>query len=128
MTAHPSLIAHSEEFRKEIIALAPRTKRQFGFLLSYRDECVNLGCGPGDRPMQGMGAGFLSPTLLIRENRLQITRAGVILTLVKAPGETPDHMVVWLEGHMVLICGDSYYKSFPNLYAIRGTSYRDFDA
>ena len=28
----------------------------------------------------------------------------------------------------MLISGDNFYRSFPNLYAIRGTEYRDFDA
>ena len=27
----------------------------------------------------------------------------------------------------MLICGDNFYHAFPNLYAIRGTAYRDFD-
>ncbi len=109
-------------------AMMARTKRQFGMGLSFPDERVNLGCGPGDRPMQGMGAGFLPPTTRIAEPCLDISRAGVTMTLAKAPGETPDHLVVWLADRKVLICGDNYYKSFPNLYAIRGTPYRDFDA
>jgi uncharacterized sulfatase len=44
-----------------------------------------------------------------------------------APGETPDHMVVWYPEKKLLISGDNFYRSFPNLYAIRGTEYRDFD-
>jgi len=45
-----------------------------------------------------------------------------------APGETPDHMVLWYPDKKVLISGDNFYRAFPNLYAIRGTAYRDFDA
>ena len=26
----------------------------------------------------------------------------------------------------ILFCGDNWYHAFPNLYAIRGTAYRDF--
>ena len=110
------------------MAMMARTKRQFGIGLAFPDERVNLGCGPGDRPMQGMGSGHIPPTLSISDDRVELTRAGVTMTLTKAPGETPDHMIVWLKDRKVLICGDNYYKSFPNLYAIRGTSYRDFDA
>ena len=44
-----------------------------------------------------------------------------------APGETPDHMVVWYPQEKILFSGDNFYRSFPNLYAIRGTAYRDFD-
>ena len=42
------------------------------------------------------------------------------MTLKHCPGETPDQIVVWLPEKKVLIAADNYYKSFPNLYAIRG--------
>ena len=109
-------------------ALHARTKRQFGIGLSFPDERVNLGLGPGDRPMKGLGEGFVPPTNLITENRVSITRCGVDLELIHAPGETLDHVVVWLPDRRVLFSGDNYYHSFPNLYAIRGTPYRDFNA
>ena len=41
------------------------------------------------------------------------------------PGETPDQMVVWMPEQKVLLAADNIYQSFPNLYAIRGTSPRD---
>jgi len=50
------------------------------------------------------------------------------MQLVKAPGETPDHVVVWLADKKVLFSGDNYYSSFPNLYPPRGSAYRDFVA
>jgi uncharacterized sulfatase len=34
-------------------------------------------------------------------------------------------LYVWLPKQKVLFAGDNFYKSFPNLYAIRGTPYRD---
>ncbi|MEP0942420.1 MAG: alkyl/aryl-sulfatase [Rhizobiaceae bacterium] len=104
-----------------------RTKRQFGIGLSYPDEIIGIGVGPGDRPLKGMGAGALPPTRKIGEEGEKITLCGVELELVMAPGETPDHMVVWYPEKKVLISGDNFYRSFPNLYAIRGTEYRDFD-
>ena len=109
-------------------ALMARTKRQFGMTLSFPNERVNLGLGPGDRPMEGMGAGFIEPTLSITEQRTSLSRYGLQLELAKAPGETPDHIVVWLASRRILFCGDNFYWSFPNLYAIRGTPYRDFNA
>lgn len=107
-------------------ALMARTKRQFGITLSP-DERVSLGVGPGDRPMKGMGEGYLEPTQRIA-GTTRITRQGFDLELAKAPGETPDHLVVWWAKGRVLFCGDNFYHAFPNLYAIRGTPYRDFDA
>ena len=74
-----------------------------------------------------MGEGFLEPTLRISKTT-QMTREGFDLELAKAPGETPDHVVVWLADQRILFSGDNFYHAFPNLYAIRGTAYRDFDA
>ncbi|MBX2836716.1 MAG: alkyl/aryl-sulfatase [Gammaproteobacteria bacterium] len=136
--ASPEVIA-SDNFESDLVdvdtrhphagqALMARTKRQFGMSLSFPDERVSVGVGPGDRPMQGMGAGFLEPTLSITEARTQLNRCGMALELVKAPGETPDHIVVWFAQHRLLFSGDNFYSSFPNLYAIRGTAYRDFNA
>ena len=134
---NPEIIA-SHLFRSDLIdvdetrphperVLQQRTVRQFGIGLSFPDERINLGCGPGDRPLEGLGAGFLPATHIISEKRAPIERCGFQLELVHAPGETPDHLVVWLPEQKILFCGDNYYKSFPNLYAIRGTPYRDFD-
>ena len=39
-------------------ALNRRTRAQFGIGLD-RDERISLGCGPGDRPMEGLGACLL---------------------------------------------------------------------
>lgn len=105
-------------------ALGRRTQMQFGIGLSPAER-ISLGCGPGDRPMEGMGAGHIPPTELIEGNR-SIDLDGVAAELIMAPGETPDHMMVWLPQQRVLISGDNWYHSFPNLYAIRGTPYRDF--
>ena len=109
-------------------AMQMRTKRQFGIGLSYPDEIIGIGVGPGDRPLQGMGAGIMEATRRIENQRETITTCGLELELVHAPGETPDHIVVWYADKKVLISGDNFYRSFPNLYAIRGTEYRDFDA
>jgi len=111
---------------KEI--LLKRTRRQFGMGLAEGSERINLGIGPGDRPMEGMGAGFVPPAVIFEGDRYDLDCCGVRLELHAAPGETEDQLVAWLPDRKVLFCGDSFYKSFPNLYAIRGTRYRDFDA
>ena len=107
-------------------ALMARTKRQFGIGLP-EDERVSLGVGPGDRPMKGMGAGYIEPSTRIADTTT-IHRQGITLELAKAPGETPDHLIAWMASERILFCGDNWYHAFPNLYAIRGTAYRDFDA
>lgn len=134
---NPEILA-SNKFSEDSLAVATehplptkamqmRTKRQFGMGLSYPDEFIGIGVGPGDRPKEGLGKGSLSPTRRIGDEGERLTICGIDLQLVMAPGETPDHMVVWYESKKILFCGDNFYRSFPNLYAIRGTVYRDFD-
>ena len=43
---------------------------------------------------------------------------------IHTPGETPDQIIVHIPEYKLVICGDNFYASFPNLYTIRGTSYR----
>ena len=108
-------------------AMQARTKRQFGIGLSYPEEIIGIGVGPGDRPLEGMGAGSLPPTRFIGDAGEIVKICNIELELKLVPGETPDHIVVWYPEKKVLICGDNFYHAFPNLYAIRGTAYRDFD-
>jgi alkyl sulfatase BDS1-like metallo-beta-lactamase superfamily hydrolase len=44
--------------------------------------------------------------------------------LMHTPGETPDHLTVWLPQSRTAFIGDNYYESFPNLYTLRGTRAR----
>ena len=120
------LVGQDERLIAPHKALNRRTAAQFGIGLSP-EERVSLGCGPGDRPMEGLGAGFLPPTVMV-ENDREIDLDGVAARLIMAPGETEDHMAVWLEETAILFPGDNWYHTFPNLYAIRGTPYRDFAA
>lgn len=107
-------------------ALGRRTQAQFGIGLTPQER-VSLGCGPGERPMEGLGAGHIPPNQWI-DGDCYIDLDGVTARLIMAPGETADHMVIWLPDTRVLIPGDNWYHAFPNLYAIRGTPYRDFSA
>lgn len=135
--ASPEILASAKPSGDSLIEEGPhprptkaqqmRTKRQFGIGLSYPDEIIGIGIGPGNRPLQGMGGGIMEPTRKIGGDGETITTCGLTLQLKMAPGETPDHMVVWYADKKVLISGDNFYRSFPNLYAIRGTEYRDFD-
>jgi alkyl sulfatase BDS1-like metallo-beta-lactamase superfamily hydrolase len=88
------------------------------------EEMVNIGIGPE------IGFDEASQVHSLRPNRtfdqqLDDTVAGVRFQLVHAPGETDDQLFVWLPEKRVLLPGDNFYKAFPNLYTIRGTTYRD---
>ncbi|MBW2633334.1 MAG: alkyl/aryl-sulfatase [Deltaproteobacteria bacterium] len=49
---------------------------------------------------------------------------GLSFECIHTPGETPDQIIVHIPEYKLVICGDNFYASFPNLYTIRGTSYR----
>ena len=46
------------------------------------------------------------------------------MTLMKIPGETDDHIGVYIPSLQLFVIGDDLYKSYPNLYSIRGTKPR----
>ena len=97
-----------------------RTDRQHGLILSPQKQrdIGRLVCNLVLK--SDFGDGFLPPNRKFVEERLPLEIAGVKLELVAAPGETEDQLFVWLPDQKVLLCGDNYYKGFPNLYAIRG--------
>ena len=107
-------------------SLGRRTAAQFGIGLSPAQR-ISIGCGPGDRPMEGLGAGHIPPTVMIDQAQ-NLDLDGVQADLIFAPGETADHMALWFPKQHILIPGDNWYHAFPNLYAIRGTPYRDFQS
>jgi alkyl sulfatase BDS1-like metallo-beta-lactamase superfamily hydrolase len=126
----------------EIIAFAParplleRTEQinsildrrgtwQFGYELTDA-EAISQGIGPREGIAVGDGVrAFLPPTTVYREPVVERTIDGVNLQLRATPGEAEDQCCIWLAAHEVLFCGDTYYGCWPNLYAIRGSQYRD---
>lgn len=102
--------------------LSARSLRMFGTHLAD-NEFANAGIGlrlglDGDSVF-----GFVAPTLTIDE-RLERDIAGIRFVFESAPGETDDHLLVWLPELGLLAPGDNIYRAFPNLYTIRGTTYR----
>lgn len=100
-----------------------RSARMFGSHLEGA-AMENAGIGPELSLDEHSTLQVVRPTRTF-EDRLEVTVAGVELHLVHAPGETDDQIFVWLPKHKVLLPGDNLYRTFPNLYTIRGTPYRD---
>jgi len=78
----------------------------------------------------GNFAAKVDPTILFDE-KYEFTLGGVKFQLFSTPGETPDHLTVWIPAYKVAFIGDNYAgagvpepMSFPNMYAIRGTKPR----
>ena len=72
----------------------------------------------------------IDPTILFDQN-YEFSLGGVDFKLFSTPGETPDHLTVWLPAQKIAFIGDNYAgagmpepMSFPNIYAIRGTKPR----
>jgi alkyl sulfatase BDS1-like metallo-beta-lactamase superfamily hydrolase len=128
--AQPDVYAHSTLHnnvltRRNIVgpSIARRSSRQFGIPLPDAQR-LNAGIGP-KLVMGGLGATeYMEPTHTFDES-MEVEVAGVKMKLVLAPGETDDQLYVWLPDQKILLPGDNIYKAFPNLYAVRGTPYRD---
>jgi len=103
---------------------AKRNVRQFGRKLP-RIERTNRGLAPAGTIDHDRGEGFLPPTVTISQSGHKAVIAGVDVEFHLGPGETDDAMFIWLPKEHVLFAGDSFYSTFPNLYAIRGTAYRN---
>ena len=103
-----------------------RGARQGGFLLDPEHR-INNGVAKVYFPQRGeksFSAGA-EPTHFADGERQNIEIAGLELEIVAATGETYDEQYIWYEKEGVVFAGDNFYKSWPNLYAIRGTPYRD---
>lgn len=103
--------------------MTQREKRQFGRQLPVHEQS-NRGVAPASTIDHDRGTGHILPTTKIDDvYKTQI--AGVDIEIYPAVGETNDAMFIWLPKEQVLFSGDNFYQAFPNLYAIRGTPYRD---
>jgi len=103
--------------------ISTRSMRQFGVFLPEEDQ-INAGIGKRLEIGPEHELALMRPTHTVKD-RLAVTIAGMSLELIHAPGETNDHIVVWMPEKKVMVCADNFYHAFPNLYAIRGTSHRD---
>ena len=104
-----------------------RGARQAGFKLPPEDR-INNGVAPVRYPDRG-GNAFeagraVKPDHFLTEESRTLNVAGLTLEMVAAPGETNDELFVWHAASRTLFAGDNFYRSFPNLYAIRGTPNR----
>jgi alkyl sulfatase BDS1-like metallo-beta-lactamase superfamily hydrolase len=90
------------------------------------EEVVNVGIGPY-LSVGKSAPGYVKPNVTF-DNELKLNIAGIAFEFFHAPGETDDQIFVWLPEYKALFPGDNIYKTFPNLYTIRGTSHRDVNA
>jgi len=81
-------------------------------------------------PWRGNFGAKIDPTILFNE-KYEFELGGLKFELFSTPGETPDHLTVWIPAYKIAFMGDNYAgagipepMSFPNIYTLRGTKPR----
>ena len=100
-----------------------RSARQFGIPLP-EEEIVHQGIGGFLEINDQSTLGLVRPTVLF-DDELTIKIDNLTFVLAHVPGETDDHLYVWIPEKQAVMVGDNFYRSFANLYAIRGTKFRN---
>ena len=100
-----------------------RSARQFGIPLP-EEEIVHQGIGGFLEINDQETLGLVRPTILF-DDELTIEIDNLTFVLAHVPGETDDHLYVWIPKKKAVMVGDNFYRSFANLYAIRGTKFRN---
>lgn len=80
------------------------------------DSSISSGLGPNWK----LGnISYISPNILFNDT-LETTYSGINITLISAPGPSPEQIFVWIPEKSVLLSSDLAYESFPNLYSMSG--------
>ncbi|MCE9546726.1 MAG: MBL fold metallo-hydrolase [Planctomycetia bacterium] len=115
-----------DEIRTQLGGLSKTLRRrgakQFGSGLPP-DAISATGIGPVLELDHDRVPPLMLPTHTFRD-RASFEVGGVQFDLHEAPGETRDHLLVHLPQSGGVMAGDNVYRSFPNLYAIRGVAPR----
>lgn len=125
----PKIIAHesTDYYMQRILGIinpivSVRSARMFGTQLPEED-LINVGIGKSLNVSKSP-PGYVKPDITFKDE-LVLDIADIDIRLFHAPGETNDQLFVWLPEFNSLMPGDNIYKTFPNLYTIRGTTHRD---
>jgi alkyl sulfatase BDS1-like metallo-beta-lactamase superfamily hydrolase len=97
-------------------------KRLQGFFATRNAAQFEFGRRPPGEWAGNYGA-KIEPTILFDE-QYEFKLGGITFRILHTPGETPDHLTVWIPEYRAAFCGDNYYESFPNMYTLRGTEPR----
>ncbi|MZI90845.1 alkyl/aryl-sulfatase, partial [Dickeya dianthicola] len=118
----PEIISHSL-----LVTAKPDTGRgkrdggdAFGIALP-NDQFINAGTQREyGRKTPHTREGFLPPTQTFDGAKKSLTIAGVRMDLLHTPGESDENTAVWLPELKVLLTGDDFLKTFPNIAPLRG--------
>lgn len=89
-------------------------------------DAITHGMGPREGFIkEGAKRSFLEPTTIYTGRSVERRIDGVQFKLIRMPGETKDSISVLLPESNIMMVGDNFYGVFPNMYSVRGSSYRD---
>lgn len=118
------IIAQEEHF--EFVNYQFRLQGLFGERNAAQFPALARGQGGQARSITEQVENFgasIEPTILFdREYRFEL--GGIEFVVMHTPGETYDHLSVWIPEYKAVFVGDNYYSSFPNMYTLRGTKPR----
>ena len=122
--AHPDFGAEQNTMKGLEKIASVRFNRQFGNAIP--DSLYTPNFMTPHFPNQQSGK-LIRPDHFVKEGKTKLTIDGIDLEINTIPGESADHLAVWLPEQKVLFCGDHVYGCFPNIYPIRGGAYRDVE-
>src|SRR5260370_10095624 len=99
------------------------SKKRFNGFFARRNGAQFAWKIPQPGSWAGNYAAKIEPTILFDE-KYEFSLGGVTFQILHTPGETPDHLTVWIPKYRAAFSGDNYYESFPNIYTLRGTEPR----
>jgi alkyl sulfatase BDS1-like metallo-beta-lactamase superfamily hydrolase len=109
----------AQRLHEEFMAYQLRLRGYFA-----RSNAAQFGIGAAGGGAVGAAAASPVPPTVLFEDRYSFELGGVRFDLLHTPGETPDHLTVWIPEFKAAFIGDNFYESFPNLYTLRGTETR----
>jgi alkyl sulfatase BDS1-like metallo-beta-lactamase superfamily hydrolase len=111
------VIAHKNQI--EFLNYQERLNRFF----ALRNSAQFVFPRPAAMPWPGDEGAKQLATILF-DDKYEFALGGLKFEIFSTPGETPDHLSVWIPQWKAAFTGDNFYASFPNIYTLRGTEPR----
>ncbi|MCI0487737.1 MAG: alkyl/aryl-sulfatase [Blastocatellia bacterium] len=108
--------------QREHLEFAHYQTRLQGFFARRNAAQFSLRIPPPGNWAGNFGAN-IAPTILF-DDKYEFELGGLKFEIYHTPGETHDHLTVWIPKYRAAFVGDNFYASFPNIYTLRGTKPR----
>jgi glyoxylase-like metal-dependent hydrolase (beta-lactamase superfamily II) len=102
------------------------THRLSGYFARMNAAQFGGGAALGATAKAGGAKPLATPVMpdVLFESMHTLDVGGTRFEILHTPGETPDHLTVWIPSLKAAFIGDNFYLSFPNMYTLRGTGPR----